>query len=328
MPLLSCITTTFNDGPLLMTSVQSLLAQSLGDFELVIVDDGSDAATRAVLETLDDPRITVIHQANAGLSAARNKGLEKATGDYVCFLDADDSRPGWAFAAIADVIERDEPDLLLCRGALREVRDAPHWFYDIPRFEELAEHRPEGAFDADAPDGGLIRSLAILAEPQSANKVVRRDLVAEEGLCFPDTHFFEDVFFHVNALAAARRTSFVHTPCFAYFRRYGRPQITAGSGERRFDIIAVTRLTLETFARTPHFADPLQRAAVLCACLRLLTWCGATIGHGNRPHFRQVTDAMCRLVDPAYFRIPEDTFETLSVSAPVRERVREIANAL
>lgn len=327
MPLLSCITTTYDDGPLLMTSIDSVLGQSFEDFEYIIVDDGSGPATRAILEGLDDPRISIVFQANDGLSGARNKGLEQVTGDYVCFLDADDSRPGWAFEAIAGVIARDDPDLVLCRGALSEIRDEPMPFYDTPRFDEIAQLCPSGTVAAQDTQAALAWPLAQLLEPQSANKVVRSALLKQAGLGFPNTHFFEDVFFHTNALAAARRISFVHTPCFGYFRRYLRPQITSGSGTRRFDIIAVTRLTLETFARAPQFHDPLHRAAVLCACLKLLSWCGETIGHSHRGHFRQLTRAMLRLIDPLYLQIPDATFETLSIPAPLRERVEELARA-
>lgn len=328
MPLLSCITTTFNEGALLMTSVRSLLAQSFEDFELIVVDDGSGPETRDLLNRLDDPRISVIAQANAGLSSARNKGLAQARGDYVCFLDADDSRPPWAFATIAGIIARDDPDLILCRGALSEARDTPLVFYDTPRFEEIAEYCPDGILDAETPNAALVRALALLLEPQSANKVVRRSLLRDVGLRFPDTHFFEDIFFHAGAVAMANRICFAQTPCFAYFRRYGRPQITAGSGERRFDIIAVTRMTLEYFARTPAFADPLQRAAVFCACMKLLTWCGETIGHGHRPDFHQVARAMIRMVDPGYLQISDDVFETLSVPDPVRASARGFAHAV
>lgn len=327
MPLLSCITTIFNEGDLLRASVDSLLMQSFEDFELILVDDGADSTTRAVAEDFDDPRITIIRQANAGLSCARNRGLSHARGDYFCFLDADDSRPPWAFAAIADRIARDDPDLLLCQGATRDIRDAPLAFYDTPRFEEIAAACPTGSLGPDTPDDAHVRALAYLLEPQSANKVIRRGFLQAAGLRFPDTHFFEDVFFHVAAVAQAQRISFVDTPCFAYFRHYARPQITITSGERRFDIVAVTRMTLEAFARTDGFADPVQRAAVVCACFKLLEWCGTTIGHANRAHFRQIAQAMSRLVDPVYFQIPDATFEALSVPVPVRSLVTEMANA-
>ena len=106
MPKLTCITTTYNDGATLLTAIQSVLAQSFDDFQYIVVDDGSTDDTLSVLTAIADPRLQIIRQANDGLSSARNRGLHHAKGDYVCFLDSDDVRPNWSFAAIADVIDR------------------------------------------------------------------------------------------------------------------------------------------------------------------------------------------------------------------------------
>ncbi|MDT8853525.1 glycosyltransferase family 2 protein [Paracoccaceae bacterium Fryx2] len=304
MTRLTCITTTYNDGPALLTSVRSVLAQGFRDFEYIIVDDGSADDTPALLATLDDPRIRVIRQANDGLSGARNKALEQARGDYVCFLDADDSRPNWAFAAMAAVIDRDAPDLILCRGILSDVRGDLGPFYDSARFAQVAALCPAGLATRDSPGAAAIWPLAQRMEPQSANKAVRRDLLTRTGIGFPDTHFFEDIYFHTSVLAAAERVSFLHTPCFTYFRRYLRPQITSTAGDLRFDIIAVTRLTLEGFARRPQFHDPAYRAAVLASCLKIMEWCGASIGHAHRGAFRQTARAMLRMIDPLYLHLP------------------------
>lgn len=81
MAVFPCVTTVHNEGPALLASVGSVCNQSFGDFEYIIVDDGSGPETRAALEGLDDPRITVIFQSNDGLSGARNKALEQARGD-------------------------------------------------------------------------------------------------------------------------------------------------------------------------------------------------------------------------------------------------------
>src|SRR5690606_26688665 len=97
-PFISCIVTTYNEGPLAAASIQSLLDQSFEDFELLIVDDGASDQTRAAIHAFDDPRIRYIRQANDGLSSARNRALHHVRGDYVCFLDADDIRPLWALA--------------------------------------------------------------------------------------------------------------------------------------------------------------------------------------------------------------------------------------
>lgn len=313
MPRLSCITTVYNDGAQLFTAVNAVLAQSYEDFEFLIVDDGSGPETKALLTRLDDPRIRLIEQSNDGLSSARNLALRHARGEYLCFLDADDSRPDWAFAAIVEQLDREDPDLLFCPGALSTVRGAPYPFFDTAVFDRIRDHLPDGPATPDHPDAETIWCLAQLIEPQSANKVIRRALVERYGLCFPDTHFFEDIFFHSMALAGAGRLSFASSPCFAYHRRYGRPQITSDSGLRRFDLLAVARLTLES-AAAPRWIDrPLYRSAVLASCLKLAEWCEHSIGHVHKPVFNQSVRALIQRLDPRYRGFEREALLALGV---------------
>ena len=109
MVTFSCITTCYNEGPLLRQSLQSMWRQGFRDFELILVLDGADAATRAEAERQNDPRLRLLRQANDGLSSARNRGLAAARGDYVCFLDADDTRPPWALQSLARAIDTSAP---------------------------------------------------------------------------------------------------------------------------------------------------------------------------------------------------------------------------
>ena len=305
-PLISCITTTYNEGAPGLTGLRSLLAQGFGDFEVIVVDDGSTDDTPALVEGLGDPRLRLIRQANDGVSAARNKALEQVRGEYVCFLDADDSRPGWALGAIAEVIGREAPDLILCRGMLQGVRGAPEPFFDADRFDAVAALLPgAGPVTRAHPLAAALRALAQLMEQQPANKVLRAGLIREAGLRFPDTHFFEDIFFHSTAVAAAERLSFVQTPGFVYRRHYLRAQTTGGTGELRLDIIPVVRMTLEALALRPEFHEPLHRRAVMASCVRLLGWCGRELAYQHRPAYRLMVAAMLRLVDPLWLHLPD-----------------------
>ncbi len=89
-PKVSVIMPTYNRADLLPAAVGSVLAQTFSDFELLIVDDGSQDHTRQVVAGFDDLRIHYFHQKNSGVSAARNRGLEIARGQYLAFLDSDD----------------------------------------------------------------------------------------------------------------------------------------------------------------------------------------------------------------------------------------------
>ncbi len=86
----SVILPFYNGSRLIDTSIPSVLAQTYRTFELIIVDDGSDPGEAACLQRFNDPRIVLMRQENAGVSAARNTGIRRATGTWLAFIDQDD----------------------------------------------------------------------------------------------------------------------------------------------------------------------------------------------------------------------------------------------
>lgn len=90
MPFFSVIIPTYNRAKDLKRSLESVLAQTFTDFELLIVDDGSTDSTPEVVGWYNDDRIRYIYQDNKERSAARNNGMQQATGKYICLLDSDD----------------------------------------------------------------------------------------------------------------------------------------------------------------------------------------------------------------------------------------------
>lgn len=88
--MISVVIPLYNKEQSIASTLQTVLKQTYLDFEIVIVNDGStDHSVEEVTKVLD-PRIRLIHQKNAGVSAARNRGIEEAKGEYIAFLDADD----------------------------------------------------------------------------------------------------------------------------------------------------------------------------------------------------------------------------------------------
>lgn len=86
----SVIMPAYNSEVYIRESIDSVLAQSFTDFELIVVDDGSTDATAAIVQRVMDQRVRLIRQPNRGVSVARNTGLEAARGQFITFLDSDD----------------------------------------------------------------------------------------------------------------------------------------------------------------------------------------------------------------------------------------------
>ena len=91
-PTISVIVPVYNTEKYLQKCVNSILEQTYSNLEIILVDDGSDKEARELCDELaiSDSRIIVVHQENSGLSAARNKGIDISTGQFVTFVDSDD----------------------------------------------------------------------------------------------------------------------------------------------------------------------------------------------------------------------------------------------
>lgn len=90
MPQVSVIIPLYNKGLYIRRALESVFAQTFEDYEIIVVDDGSTDNGPEQVSSYSDPRLRLIHQANAGPGAARNRGINEAQGKYVTFLDADD----------------------------------------------------------------------------------------------------------------------------------------------------------------------------------------------------------------------------------------------
>ncbi|MFH2220533.1 MAG: glycosyltransferase [Pseudomonadota bacterium] len=121
IPLVSVIIPTYNRGWIVREAVDSVIAQEFTDFEVIVVDDGSADNTREILAPCLD-HITVVHQRNMGVSAARNTGVASASGRLVAFLDSDDL---WLPQKLSRQVEffNSRPEALICQTEETWIRD-------------------------------------------------------------------------------------------------------------------------------------------------------------------------------------------------------------
>ncbi|MEL7237805.1 MAG: glycosyltransferase family A protein [Planctomycetota bacterium] len=172
MPRFSIVIPTFNYAHLVGQAIASCARQSFGDHEVIVVDDGSTDDTKTVVEQAFTDHLggegTYVYQENAGLPVARNTGLDRCTGDWVLFFDADDELEPHALQAFEDAIQAN-PDAVLLFGGYRSV---------TPREGEAAKIRDNPAASVtDQPIDNFRRFVrGELRGLTPGSAIVRRDI--------------------------------------------------------------------------------------------------------------------------------------------------------
>lgn len=134
----SVVIPCYNAGDYLEEAVQSALAQTYRDVEVIVVDDGStDERTKQILDAANWPRTTIIRQVNGGPSAARNRAVEAASGEFILPLDADDRiDPSYAEKAVAVMQARPEVGIVYCKAHKFGVEEGA-WQLPVYTLNEL-----------------------------------------------------------------------------------------------------------------------------------------------------------------------------------------------
>lgn len=173
-------------------AIKSVLSQSLTDFEFFAVDDGSKDKSGAICDRLakTDSRLKVIHQENQGSSAARNAGLDKATGKYVYFIDADDWIEQDMLENMYNLAEKNAADLVVTGFSMEYYTDGRNVTYTTP-----CPDRTYNSIDEFHKDAYHYLNNSLLSLPW--NKLFLREHIEKNNIRFlktkwPDHHFCMD----------------------------------------------------------------------------------------------------------------------------------------
>lgn len=203
--LISVIVPVYNVEAYLKACISSIVNQSYPNLEILLIDDGSTDRSGEICDAWKarDGRIIVIHQANRGLSEARNAGLERARGAFIAFVDSDDFIAPEMYARLAERMIADGSDMCVCG-------------YEIIREDGRSLNRCKNC-TLDA--GGAMHALlgTSLIENCVWNKLYRRDAI--QGVRFPAGRHYEDVFWFYQIIARARKISLMDANCYFYRKR-------------------------------------------------------------------------------------------------------------
>lgn len=205
---LSIIVPIYNVAPYLRKCVDSLFAQDISDYEIILVDDGSTDDSSAIADELKAylqplPKgkgvsMRVIHQENAGLSAARNTGIAVAQGEYIMFVDSDDYLQPNVLRTLIEQIERDNLDVL--RFRYQNVRESGEAFAPYRDMTNYNDYSP-------APTDGLtFLNERMGNQCYAVQFIIRKEIALQElftvGIYFEDTDWTPRMLLHAERVAS------------------------------------------------------------------------------------------------------------------------------
>lgn len=256
MPAFSIIIPVYNVAPYLRECLDSVLAQTFTDWEAICVDDGSTDGSGEILDgyAAKDTRFRVIHQANAGVSAARNKALDNAQGEWIGFLDADDV---WAKAWLSEIVAGIEDDVDWIRTGWTDWNSSG----EVP--QSAKKHLLDNYAKEDVSCGNKLRGIGWHLISRCSFPFVnyfRLKAIGNER--FPHgVRFREDALFSYSMATKAQGLKFVDAR--GYFRREHLGGATF-SPRRRDDTINLLAGYVELWKNgSLDFTDESVRATVL-----------------------------------------------------------------
>lgn len=218
---LSIIIPVYNVEKYVKRAINSALAQ--GDFEIIVIDDGSTDGSGALCDGFVSDGVRVIHTENGGLAAARNCGLAAALGEYVCFLDSDDYLDEGAAEHMLSLAKSENADIVICGFYTEYEGSAP-----VPK---LPDRWSGNAHDMGAKFIALKRSHLF---DSACNKLYKTDFLNRNSLRFGVGEIFEDTDFNLRAFEKNPVLS-VSDACFYHYIQRQEGSITKSYNPAKLD---------------------------------------------------------------------------------------------
>ena len=228
-PLVSVIVPIYNAKDHIARCVESIRRQTYENLEILLLNDGSEDVSLPVCQMFArvDKRITLIDKANSGVAATRNLGLRCATGEYLQFVDADDTLLPNATELLVDRAQRFAADLVIAHyNRITPARARGEGETQRPPRPDKVQtfgFLLEGPMDKQAFAAGLMQEPASFYYGVMWNKLYRADIVHahDDILCAEDLDWSEDLYFNLSYIRYAERFYALSTPVYNYYNTPG-----------------------------------------------------------------------------------------------------------
>jgi glycosyltransferase involved in cell wall biosynthesis len=203
----SIIIPVYNKEKYLKDCLDSVTNQTLSEIEIICIDDGSTDKSLDILEEYKrkDDRIKVYSYSNHGPGFARNKGLNKAHGEYIAFIDADDWIENSTLECLYSAAKKDNSDLVLFNALehyTNKTKERSYYSHDIEKSFNWRQY----------PDIVMNNYLIV------CTKLHKKELIDKHDIKFSERELFEDVYFHISSIIYAESITYVNKILYHYIR--------------------------------------------------------------------------------------------------------------
>lgn len=207
MPKVSVIVPVYKAEQYLHNCIDSILNQTYTDFELILVDDGSPDKSGEICDKYaeNDGRIRVIHKKNGGVSSARNEGMHAAKGEYICFVDSDDSLNIYFLQKCLELAKSYGDELIICGYNKIENNKIQKNIFSDEKYDILQR---------DQVIMTLVEKVLICAP---WGKLYRSDIIKDNEIKFPeDMSLGEDMVFNFHYCNYISKIVIINSPLYNY----------------------------------------------------------------------------------------------------------------
>ncbi len=281
--MISVIIPVYRVEKYLSRCVESVLAQSFADFELILVDDCSPDRSGQICDAFreTDDRIVVVHKENGGVSSARNAGIRIAQGEYICFVDSDD----WL-----------DRDYLL---RLHELITCSHADMAACRFRVVLEEKPTSDSASKNGDFQVIREklmLHAISEDTFSgfvwNKLFRASVIRDKRLWFDETIYnAEDLLFVVSYLKGCGSVAYTEDELYYYNVRPQSMTTSRAFSERAFTAVRARENIIDVLREYAPDCVDLEKAAYLSYLIKM-KYLLTPMRDQQEPKYREVSEKL------------------------------------